>query len=698
MEKNKIALNAVVRIEENVYRIIDIRKESVLLIDIEATSLKMQRIALDCFLLMQEKNALKFIEDSAFSEPVEKLSVEDMEIINQKEKLINDLLNEMYPYWEDLQSRKRKEEVERLAAELSLSKKNVFKLIRRYLQSGRNKYALMDGRKSMRNRDKSEQNFKTIRDVFTKEGEHSDVLNDDILKEHYEEGLQYFISGSREGVTLKAAYDRMLREHYSEMKITPQGIEWVVNSKLAYPSYYRFWYHCRKKMGTTMTQVKKSKRDIRNNERLLLGNAQSDARYPGHILEIDEVELDMIQVSADDSRQTVGRAVMYLAVDKFSGCIVGCWVDFENNSYIGITMPQEIYPSCFLPSEIQTDQGSEYISKDMRRIGKELGITINLSPPAMGSLKGVVEQSFHQFQEMMRGTLSGKGIILKQYDSKHYETACLDIHDMRAVAYRYVSWHNQHLREHRGMPKDMIEAGIEPIPCRIWNYGMEHYNKPVAITEVNRDYVRFALYRTDRTFRLSRSGIRFKGLYYYASFPWLDEEMIKLGKKTSTLHGVRYDPRTVNAVYMMHEGKVIEIALNETRGEQSSYLGISWKEYDDLYKKHQDLISGSRHQDLSIRLQTERSIEEIGEASKRMQEKGKNRKQNIRKARAEETVKLKLSDMQQKTDPQKADTYQSGWHTEPENLEQETKSKPVVIAAHYDDNDFSDLDDFFGPE
>ena len=81
-----------------------------------------------------------------------------------------------------------------------------------------------------------------------------------------------------------------------------------------------------------------------------------------------------------------------------------------------------------------------------------------------------------------------------------------------------------------------------------------------------------------------------------------------------------------------------------------------------------------------------------------MQEKGKNRKKNIRKARAEESAKLKLSDMQQKTDSQKADTYQAEWHAEPENLEQETKSKPVVIAAHYDDNDFSDLDDFFGQE
>lgn len=42
---------------------------------------------------------------------------------------------------------------------------------------------------------------------------------------------------------------------------------------------------------------------------------------PGYIVEVDEVEIDMINVSSRDSRQVVGRAVMYLAVDVFSAVL-----------------------------------------------------------------------------------------------------------------------------------------------------------------------------------------------------------------------------------------------------------------------------------------------------------------------------------------------------------------------------------------
>lgn len=80
-----------------------------------------------------------------------------------------------------------------------------------------------------------------------------------------------------------------------------------------------------------------SAKERRNNARLLQGNSQSGCAGPGHIVEVDEVEIDMINVSTRDSRQVVGRAVMYLAIDVYSCCIVGCWVDYANNSFVGIT-------------------------------------------------------------------------------------------------------------------------------------------------------------------------------------------------------------------------------------------------------------------------------------------------------------------------------------------------------------------------
>lgn len=62
----------------------------------------------------------------------------------------------------------------------------------------------------------------------------------------------------------------------------------------------------------------------------------------------------------------------------------------------------------FIPQELRTDHGAEYTSEDMRRVGREIGMNIVLAPPATGSMKGIVEQSFHQFQELVRSAAGGR--------------------------------------------------------------------------------------------------------------------------------------------------------------------------------------------------------------------------------------------------------------------------------------------------
>ena len=111
-------------------------------------------------------------------------------------------------------------------------------------------------------------------------------------------------------------------------------------------------------------------------------------------------------------------------------------------------VPEGICPYGFVPMELRTDQGAEYTSGDMRRIGREIGMNITLVAPGTGSLKGLVEQAFHQFQELLRGAAAGKGIILKRYGSQHYETACTDIEDVRKIAYNFVIYFNQHKRNY----------------------------------------------------------------------------------------------------------------------------------------------------------------------------------------------------------------------------------------------------------
>ena len=139
-------------------------------------------------------------------------------------------------------------------------------------------------------------------------------------------------------MSLKSAYRYLVGKHYMTQEYNNGILVQKMASLEEIPTYKRFWTYCNKQNDRNgITPLKMSAKERRNNARLLRGNSQSGCLGPGHIVEVDEVEIDMINVSSRDSRQVVGRAVMYLAIDVYSCCIVGCWVDYANNSFVGIT-------------------------------------------------------------------------------------------------------------------------------------------------------------------------------------------------------------------------------------------------------------------------------------------------------------------------------------------------------------------------
>lgn len=708
MSNIELKINAVVKMDGGLYRIIDISSDSMLLINIELDRFDIQRIQLDCVYGMLEQ---KQIEEAGYSEPqfpIDKLTEHDRENLQTKQKIIEDMLMKLYPYWEDLQHNTSKDYIQPLCDELDLQKKAVFRLVRRYLQSGRNMASLMDQRKNKNSNGKMPIGGRVTGPKINGE-QSSIVLYDEELESHFNEFYQEFVLFKEKGGTIRSAYDHMLAAYYTDRIRTEEGISLQIKSKEERPSYGRFLRYCNARLGNvTVRQSKKGGRAVRNDERLLLGNSQSGCSYPGQILEIDEVEIDMMNVSAADDRQIVGRAVMYVAIDVYSCCIVACWVDYHNNSYVGITnlfltlleehnkqteqygvtIPGALYPSKFLPAEVRVDQGSEYISKSFRRMGKELGISIVLVTPGTGSLKGIVEQSFHQFQELLRTESKGIGIILKRIESRHYETACTDINDMRTIAYQFVSYYNQHRRDGYPYSREMIESGIVPTPAGLWDYGINHCAKPRMITDGIRPQIRFAMLKDDKTFRCSRAGITYKNLYYYSPYPWLLRAMAQTGGKTVKLGGIRYDPRTTNQVYYMQDGTVYEIPINENRNEQKGFKNLTWEQYEDLYKQKKKMLDDYEDADLNARLMTRETMGNTIGAAKKTQKEGKNRKMDIRKERKEERARVTKSDY-----PIVEETPVIPATPKPESVPEQNQK-----IALPESDDWSDMDSFWDPE
>ncbi len=586
--------------------------------------------------------------------PIERLTDDEKASIRMIRDYIENALNQMYPNWDVLASKKTKPELRGLEEKIGCAKSTLVRYLRVYLQSGRNEYALIDKRRMYLGIPESQK----LRGPKPKYYDPDRIENDEELKEIFEEYYNRFLQNN-EKLTIQAVYDEMVMERFE-------------NTVMAPPTYRRFRYFVNRRLeenNMTLKQAKMNARERRNNHRLLKGNAQSGVYYPGQMLEIDAVELDNYNVSLRDRSQLVGKGVMYCAVDVYSCCLVACWIGFENNSITGITdllytllddhteeaarygveLTPELFPSRFIPTSIRTDHGAEYESKEFSRMCKEMGINHHFVAPATGSLKGTVEQFFHQFQTLMKSQLVDAGETYRKYNSNHKKKATLTIEESRSMMYQFVKYFNRQIRPNYPYTREMIESGIAQCPMAIWEYGIRNIQSPRQVTDENRDMLYFALLRNDIPFRISGKGISYKGLYYWDESSWFLELSMKMnreGKKSAKISGIRYDPRLVDRIYRMENGRLVTIPLSFYRDEQKSFLGMSWKEYLELYEMKKENEAAYRPINDQYRREAKKETRKIVDAAKAVkalgspESKGKNKTTEIRAARKEDGREL----------------------------------------------------------
>lgn len=146
---------------------------------------------------------------------------------------------------------------------------------------------------------------------------------------------------------------------------------------------------------------------------------------------------------------------------------------------------------------------------------------------------------------------------------------------------------------------------------------------PRWLTESTKKTAFFALLKTDRKFQISRRGVTYRGLFYENGEQWLLEKMWKTGKKKEALPGVRYDPRSINNVYLMEDGALHVIALNEIREEQRTFRDMSWKEYDELWKRRKDTSRSLEAYDLEQQVAVQRDMADVITTAKSCRMPGK---------------------------------------------------------------------------
>ena len=582
------------------YRIVSLTNEICTLCNMDTTKFELilYSIVDICDLISENLLIIKPNEKEIFD--INTLPESAKQKLILKKQMMNEILQLYRPSYIGLMGKTSRPELKEVMEKYHVKKANFWKICIKYFQSGFKDISLVDKRYLGSNKGKS-YNLSAKPGAKSEYFESTGVIKNDEIESYYEEALKDYKSGRQK--TIRSAYDKMNLKHFSKVEII-NGIETLVLlPESERPTIRQFRYYVNTHTSKEeIDRIKTSAQEQRNNKRLIVSDVLKDVYGPGDMVEIDAVEADVSLVSELDHSKTIGRPVNYFMVDVFTRCIVAVSVAFDNNSMLGLTNlflnladdkkqyaerfgisfeNTDVWPSNFIPRRLRVDRGSDFKSKEFNRICVTLGIEKHIVPGGSGSLKGVVEQSFHQMHSQQNVHLENYGLIEKRHDSNHHKEATLTIYEYTQMIINFVLFHNQQYDKDYHLTKEMIQNGIEPIPAKLWQYGVNKYGYPRPIP-VLEQYLYDLM--TPVKAKISRRGISYKNLWY---LPFNDSElareMFSAGTKKIPFE-VRIDKRDVGAVYYKRGNRLIYAPLNQQITGNADYAGMTYKEYEDFRK------------------------------------------------------------------------------------------------------------------
>lgn len=150
---------------------------------------------------------------------------------------------------------------------------------------------------------------------------------DEATKANFEWAIKNYYH-TRDGHTLKYAYDIMLKEHYTRFVTLPDGkkkAEPLDESVIPTIGQFRYWYN--KKYGTKEKIIaRKGEAKFNLDHRAILGKSDYGLMGPGSRYEIDATIGDIYLVSRFNRADIIGRPVIYFILDAFSRMVAGMYV------------------------------------------------------------------------------------------------------------------------------------------------------------------------------------------------------------------------------------------------------------------------------------------------------------------------------------------------------------------------------------
>ncbi|EIE42671.1 Tn7-like transposition protein B [Pseudomonas aeruginosa PADK2_CF510] len=267
--------------------------------------------------------------------------------------------------------------------------------------------------------------------------------------------------------------------------------------------------------------------------RPLSGTVRDWLRGPCHQFEIDATIADIYLVNSYSRRMLIGRPVVYIVVDSFSGMIVGLYVGLEGPSWNGarqalfnaftskvefcaqngVDITPEDWDCRHLPHQIYADRG-EMLGAAAEGLASGLGIDMGTAPPYRPDWKPMVESRFGILNDLtgIRWLPGGVAAREKERGERDYRLdATLNLKEFTQVLIECILHYNRFHRQPDRLTQAMMNDGVEPTPMGIWRWALE--NDLIQPNKRPDELIYLNLLPRERA-TVQKGGVLFRGMHY----------------------------------------------------------------------------------------------------------------------------------------------------------------------------------------
>ncbi|MGF6572376.1 putative transposase [Paraburkholderia sp. GAS333] len=329
-------------------------------------------------------------------------------------------------------------------------------------------------------------------------------------------------------------------------------------------------------------------------ERPLKGSLRT-TKGPGERFHIDATVLDIYLVGEILRTKVIGRPVLYLVIDDYSGMAVGFYLTYDPPCWDGAMMAlvnavspkvafcrsldihirEDQWPACRLCEGVYADQGEVSSVHKAHPLISHYRVNVSNAPAYRPDLRSVMERRFGIIPAIWNPLVPGivekssfdRGVTHPAYH------AALDLKQLqRVICYSLLSYNTRAIRGY-STPPEMIERELAPTPLNLWKYGTEvnGCGRHVDIDEFR------AKVMTKATASIDERGILHNGVHYACpTFDLIERQTMFRAERTQTKIDVTFDSTDNSAIQILGLGEPITCPLSED--EIGALQGVTYQE------------------------------------------------------------------------------------------------------------------------